>query len=64
MTTDETIQAAAGILNKAVLDLLQADPHAWSTRPCPTCRAICVIVGRRFGCYQYAYEQSLGAKGE
>jgi hypothetical protein len=41
---------------KGLLELgaLQADPHQWSNRPCPTCRAISGLVGRKFGCYLYA----------
>jgi len=33
-----------------VLDLIQGDPHAWSTRPCQTCKAVSLIIGRPFGC--------------
>lgn len=58
MTDEEAIQKAAAIINKAALDLLQVDPHDWSTRPCQTCRAISAIIGRRFGCYQYAHEKA------
>ena len=35
----------------AVLNLLQDDPHQWSERSCPTCRAIGSLAGRPFGCY-------------
>ena len=34
----------------AILNLLQDDPHQWSTRPCPTCKKITKLVGRYFGC--------------
>ena len=55
MTEEERlIKAAAQVLLDASLDLLQADPHQWSTRPCPTCHAVTVIVGRPFGCIFYA----------
>ena len=36
-----------------VLDLLQADPHQWSTRPCSTCKKITSLVKRNFGCDLY-----------
>ncbi len=36
--------------------LLQDDPHQWSERPCPTCRAIGSVVGKPFGCYVYAQQ--------
>lgn len=53
---DQVIQAAARVLMSTALDLLQADPHSWSTRPCPTCRPISAIIGRPFGCYLYAIQ--------
>jgi len=58
------VQAAAQVLLGAVLNLLQKDPHAWSTRPCPTCRAIGAIVGREFGCYVYAEQREAQTKGK
>ncbi len=33
-----------------VARLIEADPHQWSTRPCPTCRTITAVLGRPFGC--------------
>lgn len=51
MDEASTIKAAALVLVDVVLDLLQADPHQWSKRPCPTCRSISTIVNRPFGCY-------------
>jgi len=49
----QLIQAAAQVLMDAVLRGLQADPHQWSDRPCPTCQPISAILGRPFGCYEY-----------
>ena len=49
-TADEIVGAAMKRLVLAVTDLIQADPHQWSTRPCPTCRAVSAIIGRDFGC--------------
>lgn len=46
----ETVRACARVLVGAALDLIQADPHQWSKRPCATCRAVSSIVGRPFGC--------------
>lgn len=60
-----TMQAALNILMDAVLGALQADPHSWSDRPCPTCRAITGLVGRPFGCYLYQRERTNeGKKGD
>lgn len=33
-----------------IAKLIEADPHQWSSRPCPTCRAVTIILGRPFGC--------------
>lgn len=33
-----------------VLNMIQADPHIWSSRPCPTCRTVSALAGRPFGC--------------
>jgi hypothetical protein len=45
-----TAQVMAQSLVAIVLDLINADPHRWSSRPCPTCRAISITVGKPFGC--------------
>lgn len=61
-TEDESvvlIKAAARVLMDSVLILLQRDPHHWSERGCPTCKAISGIIGRHFGCYVYAHERQL-----
>jgi hypothetical protein len=49
----EIAQAAANLLVQAILDLIQADPHQWSARPCQTCRSISTIAGKPFGCYEF-----------
>ena len=41
-----------------VLALLQNDNHAWSKRPCSTCRAVTSIVGEPFGCVLYAEQEA------
>jgi hypothetical protein len=40
------------------LDLIEADPHCWSKRPCPTCRSVTIHIGRNFGCMKKAVQQS------
>ena len=54
MNEKEIIQAAVQLIIDPVLRLLQEDPHQWSERPCPTCRAISSLIGKKFGCYLYA----------
>lgn len=51
------IQAVARVLVKTALDLIQADAHQWSERPCTTCRTIGSILGEPFGCYLYAEQR-------
>ncbi len=34
----------------AAFKLIEADPHQWSSRPCQTCRAVSLLIGRDFGC--------------
>ena len=41
----------------SILSLIQEDPHQWSSRPCPTCRAIGAMIDRPFGCYLYALQR-------
>lgn len=57
MKAEEIVQAAANILMEAVLELLEADPHQFSTRPCSTCRAVSTIIDRPFGCVRKAMEK-------
>jgi hypothetical protein len=49
-TAEQTLDAAVRKITRAVTDLIQADPHQWSTRPCQTCQAVSAIVGYPFGC--------------
>ena len=51
------IQAAASVLFDAALHVLQNDPHAWSKRPCQTCRTVTALAGKPFGCYLYAEQR-------
>lgn len=41
-------------LAETVCRLLEADPHQWSKRPCPTCRAVSALLGVSFGCFALA----------
>ena len=59
---EEAIKPAARVLVEAVLNLLQADPHHWSERPCPTCRTVSALVGRPFGCSLYRIQREGKAK--
>lgn len=54
---EEVIAAAVRIVTKAAIELIQADPHQWSSRPCQTCRSVTAITGIDFGCVRYAKEQ-------
>jgi hypothetical protein len=31
-------------------ELIEKDPHQWSSRPCPTCQEVSEIIGKPFGC--------------
>ena len=49
---EKTIRACANIIIDAVVNVIYADPHGWSKRPCDTCRTISAIIGKPFGCYR------------
>jgi hypothetical protein len=53
------IREAALILVGAALDLIEADPHRFSKRPCATCQAVSAIIGRPFGCIKLAPEDKI-----
>lgn len=44
------IQVAAKLLVEKAFDLIEADPHQFSSRPCSTCNTISTIIDRKFGC--------------
>ncbi len=50
MTHQEMVRATVYVFVEAVLELVQDDPHQWSTRPCSTCQAITSMTGKPFGC--------------
>jgi hypothetical protein len=62
LSDESIIKAAANVLIITVLDLLQNDSHQWGERPCPTCRSITIILGRKFGCYLYAEQKAAQRK--
>jgi hypothetical protein len=47
---ESTIRAAARLMCQTALELIEADPHQWSERPCSTCQTISTLIGRPFGC--------------
>ena len=53
----DLIRTAARIMLEAVLQLIQDDPHQWSTRPCATCQAITSITAKPFGCIKYRIDK-------
>jgi hypothetical protein len=55
--TENAVRAAARMVTSSAANLLYADPHNWSTRPCGTCRAITALLGFDFGCNRYAKEK-------
>jgi len=52
--TEDIIKAAVNIIMDPILELIQNDPHQWSTRPCQTCKAISSMIGKPFGCVKKA----------
>ena len=50
---EKIVKAAAKLLIDAILDVIQSDPHQWSSRPCGTCRTISGLIDKPFGCYEY-----------
>jgi len=48
------VQQAVDLVIGSVLRLLQDDGHQWSSRSCSTCKTITSIVGKPFGCIEYA----------
>lgn len=60
MIDESELNALLSVVGKKVywtaFDLIQDDPHHWSSRPCPTCKAVTVIIGKPFGCVLYAQQ--------
>ena len=49
-----SLQAHTKAFMRPIADLLYADSHYWSARPCPTCRTITQLIGEPFGCIRFA----------
>lgn len=56
---EEMIKACANVLIDTIANIIYADSHHWSTRPCETCKAITAILGKPFGCDRYREEKKL-----
>ncbi len=54
---EKLIKACTGIIVDVIADVLYADLHSWSKRPCKTCRIITSIIGKPFGCIRYRKER-------
>jgi hypothetical protein len=50
LSADDVFNVAVNKIIKSVTDLIQSDPHQWSTRPCQTCQSVSSIIGYSFGC--------------
>ncbi len=46
----DQLSAAIALIQGTAFDLIEKDPHQWSSRPCPTCIAISALIHRPFGC--------------
>ncbi len=42
---------------KRAFELLEVDPHSFSSRPCQTCMAVSTLIGRSYGCSKRAERQ-------
>jgi len=42
--------AAIELIRNTAFDLIEKDPHLWSTRPCSTCAAVSTLLHRPYGC--------------
>ncbi len=59
---DKLIKACARLIFDAIANLIYADPHQWSKRPCTTCRAITALLGEPFGCDRHRKEKQANSK--
>ena len=54
----DIIRAAVQVIMEPILDMLQSDPHGWSSRPCSTCDTITAMMGKPFGCAKYRIDKA------
>ena len=52
--SNQILTAAVNRVTRAALEMLGSDRHEFSTRPCPTCRAISELLGSPWGCSEMA----------
>ena len=50
---DKIVRSSVNLIMDTVVELIGADGHQWSDRPCATCHAVTSLLGRPFGCYWY-----------
>ena len=50
---EKMVKSAVGVIMDSVVEVIGADGHGWSDRPCQTCLAVTGLIGRPFGCYWY-----------
>ena len=50
---NETRKLFQSLMMDSVLEIVQDDPHQWSTRPCTSCKTITSLIGKPFGCEKY-----------
>lgn len=54
----QLLRKVAKEMFSVAMDALYEDNHYWSTRPCPTCRAITAMVGFDVGCSRMAKDET------
>lgn len=55
--TIDPIRIVAQEMVRISADLIYADSHNWSKRPCSTCQTISTLLGLDFGCVRKAKEK-------
>lgn len=57
---EDAIKTSGRIIANAALNLIEKDPHQWSSRPCSTCETISNLLDRDFGCVKVRKKIPLG----
>ncbi|KKN55596.1 hypothetical protein LCGC14_0580680 [marine sediment metagenome] len=55
--SEKMMKMCVNVLFESIIEVLYADPHQWSTRPCITCKTVTSITGKPFGCDRYREEK-------
>ena len=50
---EQFVRVSVKVLMDAVVETIGIDGHAWSDRPCQTCKAVSGLIGQSYGCYWY-----------